>query len=308
VVGGDLRLKWAENDVHINTVGADATVREVQGNVSVGVVGADLYLRNIEGSCRAENVGSDLVLNIDFHSDHQYHFNVNGDVLCRVQPETNARFYLPLEMPVSVELEAQIGESEESDYQVITMGDGGASIFIDGSGELRLVGEEEDYVVDLGIQIEEELEARLSNLEEKLNQQLEGLDERIAAKTEYFASQAERFAERMASQAQRQAERAQRHAERATSRIFRGGEKPKNKSKSKRGRHFEFEFAWDSPKPRFDFQWGKAKSSAEAEAGPRRPVDPVTEQERLMILTMVQEGKISIEEAERLLSALEGQD
>ena len=37
---------------------------------------------------------------------------------------------------------------------------------------------------------------------------------------------------------------------------------------------------------------------------PRR--DPVTEQERLMILKMVQEGKITIEEAERLLAALEG--
>jgi hypothetical protein len=36
-----------------------------------------------------------------------------------------------------------------------------------------------------------------------------------------------------------------------------------------------------------------------------RPSEPVTEQERLLILKMVQENKISIEEAERLLAALD---
>jgi hypothetical protein len=40
-------------------------------------------------------------------------------------------------------------------------------------------------------------------------------------------------------------------------------------------------------------------------APPPSPREPVTEQERLMILKMVQDGKITIEEAERLLSALE---
>jgi len=34
--------------------------------------------------------------------------------------------------------------------------------------------------------------------------------------------------------------------------------------------------------------------------------EPVKEEERLMILQMVQEKKITIEEAERLLAALEG--
>jgi len=38
---------------------------------------------------------------------------------------------------------------------------------------------------------------------------------------------------------------------------------------------------------------------------PRPPLDPVTEQERLMIFKMVEEGKITIDEAERLLAALE---
>ena len=42
-----------------------------------------------------------------------------------------------------------------------------------------------------------------------------------------------------------------------------------------------------------------------ADSAPSRRADPVSEQERLMILQMVRDNKISIEEAERLLSALD---
>jgi hypothetical protein len=40
---------------------------------------------------------------------------------------------------------------------------------------------------------------------------------------------------------------------------------------------------------------------------PKPPVDPVTEEERLMILRMLEQKKITLEEADELLSALEGQ-
>jgi len=39
---------------------------------------------------------------------------------------------------------------------------------------------------------------------------------------------------------------------------------------------------------------------------PRKPVDPVSEEERMMILQMLQDKKISVEQAEKLLAALEG--
>jgi len=49
----------------------------------------------------------------------------------------------------------------------------------------------------------------------------------------------------------------------------------------------------------------RATFSADLAGTSRRHREPVTEQERLLILQMVQEKKISIEEAERLLSALD---
>jgi hypothetical protein len=38
----------------------------------------------------------------------------------------------------------------------------------------------------------------------------------------------------------------------------------------------------------------------------RKPVDPVSEEERMMILQMLQDKKIGLEQAEKLLAALEG--
>ena len=58
-----------------------------------------------------------------------------------------------------------------------------------------------------------------------------------------------------------------------------------------RKRDFGESFAWGFP--------------PEPPKPPRPPVEPVSEEERLVILRMVQENKISIEEAERLLAALE---
>ncbi len=268
-VASDMRIKHAEGNVTVESVGADATIREVEGAVWVAQVGADLFMRNIGENCVVESVGADLVLNIDFLPECEYRFGAGQDVLCRVHPDTNATFHIPATMEVRLDVEADVTDTDGG--QIVQLGDGSATIHITHGQELQLVSEEEDYTISFGVQIEEELEARLSSMEEKLNRQLEGLDERIQAKTEKFTSQAERFAEL-----------AQRQAERAAERMRRNIERRKHKHEQ-----------------------GFRSANIRAEARPSARHDPVSEEERLMILQMVQDNKISIEEAERLLSALD---
>jgi len=228
-------------------------------------------------------VGSDLVLCLDFAPGGDYRFSAGGDIFCRVRPDTNATFVLPADTALQVGLDTGAEEKEDGGQRTVTLGDGSASVHIGAANTLNLVGEEEDedYMIDFGAQIGEELEARLSSLEEKLSQHLEGLDERIQAKTVYITERAEKLAERARQQAERAAERAQRQAERAMRNMDR-------QMKKKRGG------------VRGTFTFGAPPGSP-----PPRPSEPVTEQERLMILKMVQENKISIEEAQRLLAALD---
>lgn len=271
-VGGDLRLKRADGNVTIEAIGGDATIRDVEGAVWVANVGDDLYLRGITGSCVVEDVGSDLVLNLNFLPDMDYRFNTDGDILCRVQDDANAVFVLPADTEVVLDVDAAVAEDEDG-LKTITLGAGGATVYIQAAEAVRLVGEEEDYTISFGVQLEEEIEARLSTLEERLSEQLEGLDQRIQERATVWASQAERVAERAQKQAERALERVRRNMDRG--------------AKRKRG-----------PGPR------RIDLSARADTQGRRS-DPVSEQERLLILKMVQENKITIEEAERLLAALD---
>jgi hypothetical protein len=275
MVGGDLRIKRADGNVTVETVGSDATIREIGGAVWVATVGSDLYMRNVGGSCVAERVGSDLVLSIDFLPEREYRFSAGSNVLCRVQPDANVRFVLPPEVDVQLDVAAEV--TTDDDRQNVTLGDGSIPVHIVQANTLRLVGEEEDYMLSLGVQIEEELDARMSSLEEKLSQHLAhlaGLDDRFQAKAEQFASQAEKFARR-----------AEREAERAAEQIRRGFERQTIKRKREAGPR----------RMRFTVDSNAASRSSE----------PISEQERLMILQMVRDNKISIEEAERLLAALD---
>jgi len=276
-VGGDARLKRAAGSVTVETVGGDATIRDVEGSVRVALVGADLYLRDVRGDCIVEQAGADLVLSLDFAPEREYRFSAGGDILCRIHRDTHVTFDLPADTALQLDVEAEVIEREDApDRRAIILGDGSAIVHIVAANRLRLVGEEEDYMVDFSVQLEDELEARLLHLETRLSQQLEGLDERIQATTLHFASQAEKMAER----AQRQALRA---AERVRHTMEQWDTKPKRGRKAKRGRF--------------------ALGNRDVRGTP--PPEPVTEQERLLILKMVQDGKITIEEAERLLDALE---
>ena len=272
--------EWETGNVIVEAVGGDATIRDVEGGVKVSAVGADLYLRDVEGDCVVERAGADLVLSLDFTPGREYRFSAGGDILCRIHPDANVTFDLPADTALQLDVEVQVTEREDApDRRTIILGDGSALVHIVAASRLRLVGEEEDYMVSFGVQLEDELEARLSHLEAKLDQQLEGLDERIQATTIRFASQAERVAERAQREALRAAERVRRTMEQWDA-------KPKRARKAKRV--------------------GFTLEGLDTRAAPPPRRDPVTEQERLMILKMVQEGKITIEEAERLLAALEG--
>jgi len=280
-VGGDARIKRVTGHVTVETVGSDVTIRDVEGAVTVSRVGADLYLRGVEGDCIVEQAGADLVLNLNFAPGREYRFSAGGDILCRIHPDTHVTFDLPADTALQLDVEAEIIEREDApDRQTIILGDGSARVHIGAANRLRLVGEEEDYMVNFSAQLEDELEARLSHLEARLSQQLEGMDERIQATTIRFASQAERMAERAQREALRAAERVRRTMEQWDD------TKPKRARKAKRA--------------------GFVLEGLETRPTPPPRHDPVTEEERLMILKMVQDGKITIEEAERLLAALEG--
>ncbi len=271
-VGGDLRLKGISGDVDVQTVGGDATVREVGGAVHIAAVGEDLYLHNISGDCAVESVGDDLVLSLDFAPKKTYRFRAAGDILCRVGEDANVRFILPAEAELRLDMQAKVGEGTDG-RQVVTLGAGKVEVHILGAEMLRLVGEAEDYMLNFGVQLEEEIEARLSWLEEKLNRQLEGLDAQLQEQAERWGAQAGRWAERILG-----------------ARWDWSPREPKRKRRT--------------PGPRRK-RFTASERPLRHDGPPPPPKEPVTDNERQMILQMVSDGQITVEEAEQLLAALD---
>lgn len=278
-VSADLRVRRVQGDVHIGNVGADATVREVSGAAHIGHVGADLYLNNVKGSCAVDHVGSDLVLSMPFSPGNTYRFRAGSDVVCRVPPATSARFVITAPDTVKVQ-DTEAVVAQEGQRQIVTFGAGDAEIDIEAGGEVRLVREPEEEGVaissisadldfDLGFNLD--LEEKLAAIEQALSEKLAGLDERLRISIERQASKAEKHAERLRRQAEKQAERLQRAAERSAR--------------------------------RFSFSWGPTSTQPRPSTP---PPEPVSDEERLLILRMVESKQITVEEAERLLAALEG--
>ncbi len=282
--GGDVRVKRAAGSLRIGQVGGDVTIREVEGETSLGRVGGDLYVRDVGGACQAEQVGGDLVLSTDFMPGASYRFSVGGDIVCRVPPGASVRVRVPAEAELGLDAPgAEVVERPEGEE--IVFGAGEAVLELEAGGEIRLVEEDEDYMMAINFQLEEDLESRLSELEERLSEQLSGLDELIAKKAEKFRTKAEREAERAARQAERLARKAERMAE-----------------QGRRKRSFTFSLGGDP----FEGAFPRGARRPAPPTPPPEPEEPVTDEERLMILRMVEKKQITVEEAEKLLAALEG--
>ena len=250
-------------------------MREIEGEARIDQVGGDLYVRDVADACQVDRVGADLVLSTDFLPGADYRFEVGGDIVCRVPSGASVRFQTTHNHELVVDAPgAQRAEWEHGDE--VIFGEGEALVSLEAGGEIRLVAQDEDYMMAINFHLEEDLAERLTLIEEQLTEKLSGLDDVIARQSEKIRSKAERSAER----AMRQAERAAR--------------------KAGKRRSFRFSFGGDP------FEGGGARPHPGRPPRPAEPVEPVSEEERMTILRMVENKQISVEEAEKLLAALEG--
>lgn len=299
-VHGDMRLSRCGGNAQIGTVNGDATIREVEGETRITAINGDLYVRDVNGPCILDSAGGDLVLSTAFPPGSESAFVVGGDIVCRVNTDADAVFIIEGCSDLNIDaVGARYTKANEASNEAesVIFGEGGAIIALNAGGDIRLVAQDEDYMMALSIQLEEELVAKLDSIEERLSEQLAGLDDLLHDK-----------AERLRVKAERSAEKAMRRTERAMRRT------------DKKGPKFSFTIGDDMPydplrddegdrskkrKRTFAFTLGN-KTLYRTPAQEAPPSDPVTDEERMMILRMVEAKQISVEEAEKLLAALEG--
>jgi hypothetical protein len=198
-------------------------------------------------------------------------------------------------------------ETGKFPYQ-ITLGDGDASLGFSADGNVGLVGRAPDWEMpedlgagfsrsfegftqDIGEQFEHQISAQMEMMEKQLNDQLENLNEALGT-AGLSAEQLRRTREASARATARAHEKMQRAQEKIRRKIEFAQRRAEHQARSAERR----------AQPRERRSWGFEWPGARPETGS----EPVSDEERLMILKMLEQKKISPEEADQLLAALEG--
>lgn len=275
-IGGDLSIRDA-GPVTIGSVAADFSMRNGKGDVHVRNAGADVSIRDVEGKVTLDAVGDDLALR---GARGDVKVNVGADVIVYLDPRADGEYSVVA----------------GDDILLVIPPDTNATLTLQGDViDVDLPGVEPDEdaterVVVLGdgsakISLSAGGDVRVSNREDAgehaeefgnfagMNFDFSGFGEQISKRVE----EATRRASKRAEEAVRRAERhAERHARRGRVGLEIG--------------------RWN-----WDFKGGPKPPTP-----PTPPSEPVSDDERMAILKMLAEKKITAEQAEQLLSALEG--
>jgi hypothetical protein len=307
-VSGSLSGKHVDGHMTLQNVNGNVNIRDIQGNFAVtNRIDGNLSLDEVEGNATA-SVNGNIVLRLDPLPGQSYEFNAKGYILCRLPEDTSAVVKINKANKARIHVaNVNLSEGEKFPYQV-TLGEGDASLVFSADGNIDLVGQVPDWDMtdffnavfpvnfdkvadDIGEQIESQISAQMEMLESQLNAQLENLSQTMNS-AGFSADQAQRTHEASA----RAAERAREKMRRAQEKIHRKIEFARRKAEQ-RARSVE-KHAQAREKRTWGFEWPAAS--------PEPANEPVSDEERMLILKMLEQKKISPEEAEQLLTALEG--
>lgn len=295
-VGGDVVLEGVQGNVSVENTGGDLRIAGVQGNVSLGNTGGDLNATGVQGNVKARQVSGDInaqaVLSVNatamgdaslsfIHPLASSDVKANGDIVARFTPGVNADVHITSEAS-NITVHAPDGSRtiEEHNYD-FKIGAGEVNVQLSAMGDVSVMSQapgteagsrrrpEFDFDFDFDFDAHHGGDFGFA-----------GMGERIAQRAREAA---ERATAHISEKVQAKVERAARRAE-------------------EQARHAERRAQWTMRRPHFDSSW-RAHMPPQPPAPPR---EPVSDEERMTILRMLEQKKINATQAEQLLAALSG--
>ncbi len=267
LLSDDLSLRGVKGNVHIKSLNGDASINDVDGNVVLDSVSDDLALRGARGNIKV-NVGDDVVVYLEPKADAEYSIDAGEDILLVLPKTANATLNMRGD---EIFMDWQGMDNDDATERVVTLGDGSAKISMNAGGEVRVSNRS-----DAGNSADE-----WGNFA-GLNLDWSGFGERISRQVDQATARAAKRADEAVRRAERHAARHARHVGHPKSGLVVG--------------------RWN-----WDFKNGpKPPMPPRSPMPPAEPAEPVSEEERMAILKMLAEKKITAQQAEELLSALDG--
>ena len=293
---GDFSVASTTGDLFAKNIEGDMSLRDVNGNVTIEVISDDLSLRGLRGNLHVKSSHGDISINsvsgdvqIDSVADDlalrgaggNVRVNVGEDVVVYLEPRAECEYSVHagedilLVLPKNINATLDIhGDGIVMDWKGVENDEATQRVVVLGDGSARIT-------LNAGgeIRVSDRADAGESADEfgnfAGLNFDWSDFGERIT-----------RQVTQATSRAAKRAEEALRRAERHAARHVRGGQSGAGAGMGR--------WNWD------------VKGTPRPPASPMSPSEPVADEERMAILKMLSEKKISAEQAEQLLKALEG--
>lgn len=318
-IGLDLSAKRVRGDLVVDSVGRGAIIRDVDGQFKAGSIGQHLNLRDVSGGVTVAT-GGHADLNLAPVPWQTYSVSAGGNISFRLVEEASAELKLRAGGRIRISLPEFSETIREKTYH-LTVGEGGPQVELAAGGNLDVSGQRAgwetystftpDMVVDV-----EEFDRMAEDIEQQVTSQIGAMTEHLDSfmanlegsfdtlnmseeKRQRVREKMEQARGRLDERTRNASERARERAEKARARVEIRLEEARRRA----------EQAPRPPRPpqqprEIRFTW---PMSGGASAKPQEPAE-VSEEERLMILRMLADKKISTAEANRLLAALEGSE
>ena len=291
-VDGNLSVRAVAGSCRIHCVDGNARVHQVAGDLLLDKVDGNLSVSDVVGNVEAQ-VDGNVDLNLTLVHGQRVQVTADGNIVCRIQPDAGVRVHLEANGTIRVK---NLGEARrvEDDCLEFQLGDGGALIDLRADGDILLIGTEQRGFgpsAGLDAEIGEEMGRRAAELGEQIAQQVEA---QVAAVTREMEERLARMGdnEELAGKLQERLTGAMRRAEEKLAEAMRRMEV----RAAERGP--------ETDRRRKGYGWPAPPAPPAPPVPPKRP--PVSDEERLLILRMVEQGKVSVGQAENLLAVLVG--
>jgi hypothetical protein len=297
-VGGDARIADISADVHLQKVGGDlalininladvekiggdCVISHVQGNLEIQQVGGDFTGQDINGAINLGKVGGDILLQ---KSSGELQVRSGGDMRIGT---------------ISVNLPAST---------LRCSGDLHFFVMPESNGVLNISSSSEDIVLNLANHYDSIEEHSYTLTLGKGGQQvdLSAGGDVIISDQSWEEDILDDFPADFGMESLRNLdEEINAHVERATRRAHEAARRAEQRVTAAMNRMEQSHWSIDDHL-RHRVMGGKGFNMGNVTRPYESPRDPVTDAERLMVLKMVQDKKITVEEAEKLLQAMEG--
>jgi DUF4097 and DUF4098 domain-containing protein YvlB len=289
-VAGELQMGAVSGDVRARDVGGPLTLEEGQGSFTA---------RDLAGGMNVHSVQGDLSLKTALTPGLTYSGQAQGSISARFPEGTSARFDLQAKGRLSARGLAV--ETNENGHMAAHTGNGEAEVVLRADGDLsvKVQSAEQDPAWGFSMdELSEQINAEIAEHMSKLGDRMPDLGALVSGEIEKAMHEVEREIAKAQRKAEKAARKAQERAQRAQERAQRHAQEAQ-----RRARQFQARFEHRGQTPP-DAGFGAHAHAPRGRASRSARPQPSRE-EQIAVLNMLQEGKISTEEAEVLLKALE---